>query len=365
MSDRGNKWLRSLDYYLGRPLIFLCSFFRKKKRIAPKTIKRIGLLLPAAIGDTIVASGTISKLHKRYPDSEVVIFNGPSNAAVFTILPNWGRTVTISTKRPDKAVVQIRAEGSFDIFIDFSQWTRLTALLSFFSKAKFTVGFQTPGQSRHTLYDIAVPHSNSKHEYENYAELLSPLDLKPDPIVHLDQPSKKEEKVLIHPVAGGSHPQQKEWPLENWASLIDWLIENGFKVQLSGGPEAKEKNDLLISRIKNSSQIENLAGKTNLKELLTEICSSQLVLSVNTGIMHLAATTNTPLIALHGPTDSMRWGPTYSPNAISVSSPLSCAPCLNLGFDYACPKDSCMRAIQVEQVKKEALSILKSIGRST
>jgi len=65
--------------------------------------------------------------------------------------------------------------------------------------------------------------------------------------------------------------------------------------------------------------------------------------------MHLAAASGTKVIALHGPTNSIKWGP-YGEKHITINSSTDCSPCLYLGFEYKCHSNKCMQAITAEDV---------------
>jgi heptosyltransferase I len=87
------------------------------------------------------------------------------------------------------------------------------------------------------------------------------------------------------------------------------------------------------------------------------LAHSRLVVSVDTGIMHLAAALDLPLIALHGPTSSKRWGP-ISKNAVAIDSPDPHAGYLYLGFEPPAGPSRCMEAITYERVLDECLKKL-------
>jgi ADP-heptose:LPS heptosyltransferase len=84
--------------------------------------------------------------------------------------------------------------------------------------------------------------------------------------------------------------------------------------------------------------------------------------SGNTGVMHLAAGLGLPLLALHGPTDPVKWGPRALPGRARVlEAGIACSPCLFYGFDYGCPRRDCMEAIPQERVTTQVLELLAEV----
>ena len=86
---------------------------------------------------------------------------------------------------------------------------------------------------------------------------------------------------------------------------------------------------------------------------------ARLVVSVDTGIMHLAAAVHAPLVALQGPTSKKRWGP-LSDRAVVVRVGEKCRPCISLGFESNCDNPICMKNITVDMVLDAVDTVLKS-----
>jgi len=145
---------------------------------------------------------------------------------------------------------------------------------------------------------------------------------------------------------GGYRAYLKEWPDTNWIEIIDQLTACHYEVFLTGAKIDREKAEQIKAQVANKDSVNIVAGEFDLKQTAELLKSSILVISVNTGIMHLASALGCNLIALHGPTSVKRWGP-LGANAISLQSSLQCSPCLNLGFEYQCQKNSCMKSITI------------------
>ena len=149
--ERGKRSFKFLDRYLGIPMIYLLGLM-KRKRTLPPGFDSIGVLVAAAIGDTILLSGVISDLRKHFPDKEIVLFTTASNYEIGQLLSGPDQVVNLSVKNPFRAIRALRARN-VDLLFDFGSWSRLNALFSHLSAARFSVGFRTPGQYRHYGYD--------------------------------------------------------------------------------------------------------------------------------------------------------------------------------------------------------------------
>ena len=352
-SERGSELLKFFDRYLGIPLIFTLGYFRKPKN-RYKSLEKIALLKTAAIGDTVLLSAVIRDIKERLPNAQVTLFTCSSNYEIAKIMAEIFSNVSV-VKLPIKNLFKaifILKQYKFDVWLDFGPWPRINALFSYFSNAKFKIGFKTKGQYRHYIYDATVEHSEDIHEVFNYKNILKQIDINGDklPQIKVGVNVKKEKNLIVfHMFPGGFKSYLKEWPDSYWVQLIDYLTSKGYFITLTGGKGDRERALQVYNACKRKELIDVAAGILSLKDVILLLSKSYLVVSVNTGIMHLAAALNCNLVALHGPTSSKRWGPLNS-NSIAIQSPLECSPCLNLGFEYRCNENKCMKMISLEMV---------------
>lgn len=345
--ERGNSKLRFLDRYVGIPAVMMCGLWKgRRARGDFSGIKRVAFLKTAAIGDTVLLSAVIKDFKESYPVAHLTFFTAASNHEMAHLLPGVDRIIKLPVNRPCECLKAIRKSGSYDVWIDFGPWPRLNALFSFFSDSRTRIGFRTKGQARHYVYDIPVEHSSVSHELANYRNLLAPLKINGANLPRLDLEvyERCADRVTIHMFPGGYKSYLKEWPEENWLQLIGVLVKGGYDVYLTGAKaDAKRAADLATSA-ECDGRVHVVAGKLDLRQTAELLKSSSLVISVNTGIMHLASALGCNLIALHGPTSVKRWGP-LNRNSISLQSASGCSPCLNLGFEYKCNVNTCMENI--------------------
>lgn len=348
-SERGNSRLRFLDKYVGIPAVMALGLWsRRKNSVNYDTVKRVAFLKTAAIGDTIILSAVVQDFKDAYPDAHLTFFTASSNYEAALLLSGVDKIVKLPVNKPFESIKYIRKSGSYDVWFDFGPWPRINALFSFFSDSRVKIGFKTKGQCRHHVYDIPVEHSNEIHELYNYKNLLRPLNITGTnlPCLEIESSDCVENRITIHMFPGGYKSYLKEWPDGYWIELIDILVGAGYEIYLTGAKSDKNRAAEIINKVRVKNKIHNAAGEMNLVQSARLLQSSKLVISVNTGIMHMASALGCNLVALHGPTSVTRWGP-LNRNSVSLQSSTKCSPCLNLGFEYKCSANTCMENILI------------------
>jgi ADP-heptose:LPS heptosyltransferase len=324
VQERGNGALRWLDRWIGVPLIATLSILPRRAHRDPLRIiearSLVTLLKSAAIGDTVLLSAVVRELRARLPESRLRLACGSSNAALAKMVEGLDEVIVLPMSNP-LGLWRMRTMLRSDVFIDFDSWPRINALIAWISGSGRTVGFRTPGQYRDALYDLTVDHSASVHEVENYRRLARVAfltnDMQPDgpgrPWLRIPgwsltaDGASKASTVLFHMHAGGSQAYYKEWPNDHWAMLATALIARGYAVALSGGPADLERNRAFAERMRPTGAVSVLpvTSLANLAALLTRVAA---VVTVDTGIAHLAGAAGAKTLVLHGPTSPQRWG---------------------------------------------------------
>ncbi len=362
---------RLLDRHVGSALLQLIGSVRKKKD-KPGRTRTIGLVVLGAIGDALIVSALAQDIQRELPGVRIIIFVSSSNRMVLPLLQSIDLSIVLPLGRPDRAVRSIR-EACPDILIDCNQWLRISSLYCALSGC-YTVGFRTSGQSRHYAYDSAVDHLATRHELENYRALLGPLGItgRALPVVRVAEEvheglaalfpddgaaTGSAGLIVFHPWAGGRHARLKEWPTEHWVLLATALTRQGYHIVVTGGPMDAINVDHLIAAAAQRSVVCQAAGDLTLAQTAALLCRADVVVAVNTGIMHLAAAVGAKLVALHGPTNPMRWGP-LSDRAMVVTPEGPAGGYLNLGFEFPTDPPDCMSTISVETV----LSALRGVS---
>ena len=166
------------------------------------------------------------------------------------------------------------------------------------------------------------------------------------------------EKPLRVGLVLGTSWATKEWPQEKWYSLIKSLQYRVNFVCLGGPKEATQYKPLLDSlAAEGIDQIMlNMLGKTTLQEVGALIESCDVVVTADTGALHIALALNKPVVALFGPTDPKLWGPLTGTFKVLVNDELDCLGCRK----RRCPKPNqyCMSGIEPVRVKKAIFELI-------
>jgi heptosyltransferase I len=372
--ERGSRLLRALDRGIGIPLIATLGLLHPTQRSLPRSINSIGVLETAAIGDTTLLSAVLLDLRAAYPSAHITLFAGATNIAVARLLNGPDEVISLPIKHVVAARRVVRSRH-FDLFLDYGPWPRINGVITHFADADFKVGFNTPGQFRHYVYDRSVPHSRTQHELENFRDMLRLIGV---PVTHaprfpasvgsgeLPEPYRASgQYVVFHMWPGGYRSHLKEWPAERWLQLGKSMSALGLEILLTGAPSERDKNEAMVARAAREGVDpgwRNCAGAT-IDQTIAILRRARLTVSVNTGVMHLAAVAGVPVIGLHGPTSARRWGPVGA-RARAISAPGEDCGYLNLGFEYPfhC---TCMERITVEQVVAECRDLVRAESAST
>lgn len=352
---RSNEFERALDRYLGIPALFVMGLFRIRRSI-PLSPRRIGIIQPTAVGDMFLISGLVLHLRECFPEAEIHIFHGPSNAISVGLLPVDVVSHRCEFRRLFQTIRKFR-QARLDVAIDCAPWARLTALLTALSGAKATLGFRSAGQHIHPAFDIAVPYLDNRHEIENHramAEVFGPIAEYKLSVRRGRRPRNLElpytRVVVCHVAAGGSRAAEKSWPLSYWAMLARGLVERGMIVAFSGAPDdAAQISTVLDLADLPEDRCFSLAGRTSLAELAFVVSQARLLVTIDTGIAHLGAAVGATVIGLHGPTRFRRWGACNS-RSCGLDSPHPAAGFIHFGFERHPQGNEIMAQLTVEDV---------------
>jgi heptosyltransferase-2 len=155
---------------------------------------------------------------------------------------------------------------------------------------------------------------------------------------------------------GAEYGPAKRWPVERFAEVARALAAEGHAILVLGGPNDARVAGEVAGLVPGSR---NLAGQTTLGELVDHMTQAALVLSNDSGAMHLASVLGTPTVAIFGSTEPRRTAP-LGPRTTWLREHVPCSPC----FLRECPLDfACMQQVTVEMVlavSRERLAVNRS-----
>ena len=345
-----------LDYWLGIPLLNLLATFRRRRGYPPQ-ISRVGVMCSPALGDTLLFSGALRDLRRHFGDGvEIVHFCMKTNLAAAELLEGANRLIEIDLTDPRKTIRQMRAER-LDVTFDFSSWQRLTAIYTMLSGAAFGAGFETPGMHRCRGYDVTALHRDDLHETEIFRELLRTLHIPAGseprvrvPTEGLEPLSDVKDSVVFHLWPSGQRSRLREWPEERWLELACRLAQPGTTFAITGAPSELPRTETFVAKMRERGlQARAFVGEDGFRSLARLLRRARVVVSVNTGVMHLAAIVGAPTVSINGPNRNGRWGP-IGPRGLGVEAPGGGCGYLHLGFNFEGQATDCMERISVDDV---------------
>ena len=348
----------------------------------PKTtLSKILIVSPSWVGDCMLMQPMLMRLKQRHPDCRIDIFAPPWTAALLHAMPEVHEVITnpfphgtLQLAARYRLGKQLRAARYDQAIVLPNSWK--SALVPFFACIPLRTGFS--GEARHILLndkrkldktvlplmverfaqlaeaaqgEIPRPLANPKltiSEAQRDAALhkLNTKNLCPGTRLTLDQP------VAVF-CPGAEYGPAKRWPAAYYADIAQRLRQHGYAVWLIGSAKDKPVADE-INRLAGGHCI-NLCGSTDLGDALALLACAQLVISNDSGLMHLAAALDRPMLALFG-SSSPQFTPPLSAQAQVVKLDIECSPC----FKRECPLGhfNCMMRLTPDMVWDRLTSIL-------
>lgn len=154
----------------------------------------------------------------------------------------------------------------------------------------------------------------------------------------------REQPVLIL-CPGAEYGTAKRWPEHHFAVVASAKLHQGWQVWLLGSKGDRESTEKINRLVGN--ECKNLAGLTTLEDAIDLLACARAVVSNDSGLMHIAAAVNVPVVAVYGSTDP-GYTPPYSDKAKILRLGLECSPC----FERECPKKhlDCLNKLEPEKV---------------
>jgi ADP-heptose:LPS heptosyltransferase len=160
----------------------------------------------------------------------------------------------------------------------------------------------------------------------------------------------------IHP--GGSQARAKAWPADRWVDLAGRLCDAGYAIAFSGSAADRSEVGTVVAQVERPGrQCFPLAGSVSLPEFCFVLQHSLLAISVDTSPLHLASALGMPVVGIHGPTLSRRWG-AISPNSRSINASHPAAGYIQFGFESHPRALEIMRSISADEVYEAASTLL-------
>ncbi|MDR2141867.1 MAG: lipopolysaccharide heptosyltransferase II [Deltaproteobacteria bacterium] len=330
--------------------------------------RRILIIKMSSLGDIIHALPALAALKTLYPQAAIdwaveeplaPLLPGPPYLSEIVLFPKK-ELRTLAPLRLWRALKAFRRQlrrADYDLSIDLQALAK-SSLVAFLSGARLRLAYwETREGSFLVSRGVKGPRA-AAHVTERYLDViryLGPIPEKltyPLPDFSLERAAlsqrllalgSPEPRALFFP---GASWETKRWPPENYAALGRELVKRGLSLVLGGSGDERDLTQKIIELAPEVGWVD-LAGQTDLRQLMALTSLARLVVGSDSGPAHVAAAVGAPTISLYGPNSPDRTG-VYGPLAQSLASPAPCAPC----FKKVCPRGEwlCLAQIPVSQV---------------
>ena len=347
-------------------------------------MKKILVIRYRFIGDTVLTVPFLRNLRKHYPDAQIDMLAGAVSSEVLGNCPYIDNLIVFDTTHKHRyentgskkisfwSYVKLLRKNKYDkVYVLKRSFS--SAFLAFIGGIKERIGFDT--EQRGFLLTKRVKYDKDKHEVDCFLDILKAdnvqinddylenwidkvSEAKVDEILRA-QNSGNDFKVLIHATSGNIN---KQWSLEYFAEVVEFLInKKNARVFYTGTEEDFDTYIDIEKHVKGKLKANsvNLCGKMSIQDSTALINKMNLVIGVDSGLLHVAASLNVPAIGIYGPMNPVKWqlrGNIH--RALYLNLP--CIPCRlrrTCKFDRICLKNIKPELIinAVEEMAKEKI----------
>jgi len=342
--------------------------------------QRILLIRTDLMGDVVLSLPAVHAMRRAYPDAAIdmlvlppnvgILNHDPTISHIVTYDPNiWRRPkafLTHTSYRQFFALIHDLRSAHYDLCLSLAgDWA---SVFAFLSRARRRVGYR--GEAYPFFMTDPVPgrrYRTPQHEVDYIAGLARAAGgilegEEREPALCVSEQARaeikallaangvQEDTLLIAAHAGATNGLAKRWPIPHWARLADQLIEQlGARVVLTGAASDAVIGDAVIERMRQKPL--SLVGKTTVPQLVALLERCDLVISGDSGPLHIAGAVGTPVVAIHGPTDPVLSGP-VGQEAKVLRLGLWCSPCYDASYWAECRffNPVCMKGILPDEV---------------
>lgn len=342
------------------------------------------------IGSLQMLTPAARSLRANHPGAELVFLTLASNRQCAEGLGVFDRVLTLEVAGGGwlrvfgriLALVRALRSERFTAVYDFEFFTRFSAVVGFLTGAPHRHGFASTLVWRGGLHTHEVPFNRYWHVARNFRVLagvedglnVTASDLVPHRVTELDELRIEEllsaaglapgtEYAVLNPNAG-TLSLERRWPAQMFADLAGRLLqEDALPVVLIGSGSEHEYTEGVLQLIETPAPVRalNLAGAMTTGELAAVLRGAAIVLSNDSGPMHLAAALGAPTVGLFGPETPVMYGP-IGLRALALYRPPACSPCINVHDNKVASciygRPECLVNLPVDEVL-EALRALR------
>jgi 3-deoxy-D-manno-octulosonic-acid transferase/heptosyltransferase-1 len=327
----------------------------------------------SSIGDVVHTLPSLAALRKRFPEAHITWVVEEESLDIVQGNPRVDRILVSGRKRWARNLAQGRRIGEtageavrflrdlrdrrYDVVIDFMGLLK-SAVLVFLSRGKRKLGYDSMQEMSGLFYNEKIPEDMGRHAVDRYLDFARHLGAdvtEPEFYLHIPEDSARRADALLR--EGGVDPEApfvvlspmsyagetRLWEDDRFAALGDRIVRDLGRPAVITGHATGGRIDRIAAAMEEKAL--NLENRTTLKELAHLYRRASVVVTPDSGPMHIAAAVGTPVVALFGASEPARTGP-YGGIHTVIRSHLPCSPC----FRKTCETRQCMKDITVEMV---------------
>ncbi len=344
----------------------------------PSACRRILFIKFWGIGSIVLSEPAVRRLRRLHPQAEIHYLTLERNRELFSMIE--GVDCVHSLKLGSVAAFLVRwlamlrkLRGQrFDLIVDaefFSNFSMLTALAAGRGRRRI-IGFAQPRSWKKRLLDQAIPFSRDCHTTLQFVRLASQdpraaegaaprlvLSVRPDPPL-LERP------YIVVNINASDLAIERRWPRERFLRLTQTLLDRTeYEVALIGSNSEREYVAPLEKALQRPLRVRNLTGVLTLVQLAQLLRGARMLISNDSGPLHMAAALDVPVVGFYGPETPLRYGPAASRSLVFYSG-LWCSPCMSV--DNSKTVDcinamACMKTIESESAGERILEFLNRL----
>lgn len=327
------------------------------------------------IGDAIMTTPAVRTIRQNFPEAHIAILAYPWVADIFRNCPHVDAVISYDKRGEHQGLRGLwrlgrqLAAAEFDAAI-LLQNAFEAAMLATLAGIPLRAGYVRDARRLLLTHPVKIsPEVRGRHQVHYYQELCAGLGLTPGPDRLFLQLAPETDlwargffsgsagRPIIGFNPGAAYGPAKCWPVERYGQLAATLAADLQAVIPVFGTAADAATAAAIKSFAPENVVD-LAGKTTLAEAMALIGVCDCFVTNDSGLMHVAAAQQTPLLAIFGSTDPVATGP-FSERAVVIQKKLDCQPC----FKTHCQSDfRCMNSIEVAEVAGAVRKLLAGSG---
>lgn len=337
---------------------------------------RIVVVMPNWYGETLFATPFLRLLRRQHPDAFLATLGRPQSGEVLAHNPDVNVHVTYDEQGADRGpagawrILQALRAQRFDTAYILRRSLTRTGLLAA-AGVPVRIGFANLKSGWLLTRQVPAPREPT-HKALTYLPLLDGAPAAPGPCTYVVSDDERREArgrlqalgvldgrplIVLHPGANWPH---KRWPIERFGAVGDRLVQaQRAHLLVTGAPDDVPLAQQLSQALSRPATV--LAGQTSFRQLGACLEHAHLVVSNDTGVLHVAAALGRPLVALYGPTSPALTGPLGDPSRIAILHHPACCPAIPC-YRADRPPHAGMAAITVEEVHAAARAMLERCG---